>query len=163
VMIAVALGARVVAVDVTDAALSRATTLGATEAIHARSGADLVTAISNVTDGGAHVSIDALGDPAIVVASIRSLRRRGRHVQLGLLPTRSRATIPMERIISHELEVYGSHGMAAHDYPAMLAMVMAGTLRPDRLVGSVINLDGVPDAMAAMDLSSPSGMTVIVP
>ena len=63
------------------------------------------------------------------------LRRRGRHVQVGLLPpAQGRPLVPMERVVALELEVLGSHGMAAHAFPALLELVAAGRLRPDLLV-----------------------------
>ncbi len=163
VMIASALGARVVAVDVAEKALDRARQLGAEAVVDAGSDPDPAATIRDLTDGGAHVSIDALGSPQTAVTSVRCLRRRGRHVQVGLLLGESSTPpIPMDLVVSQELEVYGSHGMAAHEYPAMLAMVTAGTLRPDRLVGSVIGLDGAGAALAAMDgPASGPGITVV--
>ena len=92
--------------------------------------------VADLTDGGAHVSLDALGSPATAVASVRCLRRRGRHVQVGLLlGDASTPPLPMDQVVAHELEIYGSHGMAAHEYPAMLALIEDGTLEarsPDR-------------------------------
>jgi len=163
VMIGAALGARVVAVDVTEAALRRARDLGAERVVDAGGGADSATTIQEVTGGGAHVSIDALGSPGTAVASVRSLRRRGRHVQVGLLlGSQSTPPIPMDLVVSRELEIYGSHGMAAHEYPAMLALVANGTLRPDLLVGEVIGLEAAGAALAAMDRpAAAAGMTVI--
>jgi alcohol dehydrogenase len=107
--------------------------------------------------------VDALGSPATAAASVRCLRRRGRHVQVGLLLGPDAAPpLPMDLVIARELEIYGSHGMAARDYPAMLAMVAEGTLRPDRLLGEVIGLDGAAAALAAMDRPpATAGMTVI--
>jgi alcohol dehydrogenase len=159
VMIGAALGARVLAVDVSAAALDRARELGAEVAVDAGT-ADLPAAIGEVTGGGAHVSIDALGSPALAADSVRCLRRRGRHVQVGLLP-RGPVPLPMDLVIARELEIYGSHGMAARDYPAMLAMVADGTLRPGLLVGEVIGLEDVSRALAAMDGLTPAGMTVV--
>ncbi len=159
VMIGAALGARVLAVDVSAAALSRARDLGAEVAVDAGMGG-LPAAIAEVTGGGAHVSIDALGSPALAADSVRCLRRRGRHVQVGLLPG-GPVPLPMDLVIARELEIYGSHGMAARDYPAMLAMVADGTLRPGLLVGEVIELGQVGRALAAMDEpGSGAGMTV---
>jgi alcohol dehydrogenase len=58
----------------------------------------------------------------------------------------------------------GSHGMAAHAYPEMLARVADGRLQPDRLVGRTVPLDAVPAALAAMGApAAGAGMTVIVP
>ena len=68
-----------------------------------------------------------------------------------LLGAASTPPLPMDRVVAHELEIYGSHGMAAHEYPAMIALVEDGTLRPDRLVGTVIGLDEAGEALAAMD------------
>jgi alcohol dehydrogenase len=159
VMIGAALGARVLAVDVSAAALDRARQLGA-EAVVDAGTADLSAAIGEVTGGGAHVSVDALGSPALAADSVRCLRRRGRHVQVGLLPG-GPVPLPMDLVIARELEIYGSHGMAARDYPAMLAMVADGTLRPGLLIGDVIGLEDVGRALAAMDGLTPAGMTVV--
>jgi D-arabinose 1-dehydrogenase-like Zn-dependent alcohol dehydrogenase len=163
VMIASALGARVLAVDVSRAALDRARDLGAESVVDAAQDSDPAAAISEITQGGAQVSIDALGTPATAVSSVRSLRRRGRHVQVGLLlGAASTPPIPMGLVIARELEIYGSHGMAARDYPPMLALVADQTLRPDLLVGEVIGLEDAGRALAAMDgPRSGAGMTVI--
>jgi alcohol dehydrogenase len=160
-MIGVALGARVVAVDVSTAALDRARELGAEVTVDGGA-ADPAAVIGEITGGGAHVSIDALGAPAIAANSVRCLRRRGRHVQVGLLlgPAATPA-MPMDLVIARELEIYGSHGMAARDYPAMMTMIAAGTLPLDALIGRVIGLEDVGQALAAMDGPvSAAGMTV---
>jgi len=162
VMIAVASGARVVAVDVRADALERASDLGAEVVIQAGQQQDPASVIREVTEGGAAVSIDALGSPATAVASVRCLRRRGRHVQLGLLlGPESTPPIPMDLVVAHELEIYGSHGMPAHEYPPMLALVADGTLRPARLVGEVLRLEEAGRALAAMDGSMAAGITVV--
>jgi D-arabinose 1-dehydrogenase-like Zn-dependent alcohol dehydrogenase len=160
VMIGAALGARVVAVDVAPAALDRARALGAEYAVAA--GPDTVAAVQEITGGGAHVSIDALGAPAVAANSVRCLRRRGRHVQVGLLLGPAAAPpLPMDLVIGRELEIYGSHGMAARDYPAMMAMVADGTLRPGAAIGQVIGLEDVGRVLAAMNGPGPvAGMTV---
>lgn len=153
VMIAVALGARVTAVDVSETALARAAGLGAAITIRSADPVDqVVDQVLTATGGGAHVSVDALGSPATAGASVHSLRRRGTHVQVGLmLGAAARAALPWDRVIAWELTVAGSHGMAAADYPPMLAMVADGRLRPGELVGAVVDLDGVIDALVAMD------------
>ncbi len=163
VMIGVALGARVVAVDVTESALSRALDLGASAVVDAREHADVAAAVRAVTGGGVHVSVDALGAPSTAVASVLGLRRRGRHVQVGLLlGAESTPPLPMDVVVAHELEIHGSHGMAAHEYPAMLALVEDGTLRVGNLVGDVIGLEDAGAALAAMDHPGDSaGITVI--
>jgi D-arabinose 1-dehydrogenase-like Zn-dependent alcohol dehydrogenase len=162
VMIGVALGARVVAVDVNPGALEKAVELGA-EATVNPADADVVDAVLEVTGGGAHVSVDALGSPTTAAASVRCLRRRGRHVQVGLLlGADAAAPLPMDLVVARELEVYGSHGMAARDYAGMLELVAHGKLRPDLLVGQVIGLDEAGAALAAMSRpATTAGLTVV--
>ena len=164
VMIAKALGARVVAVDVSHTALEVAESLGADAVVDASSVGDVVEAVRSQTSGGAHVGLDAIGNPGVAAASIASLRPRGRHVQVGLLVGADAPTaLPMDLVVARELAVLGSHGMPAVDYPAMLDLVGAGALDPERLVTRRIGLDEAGAALAAMDDGSPSGITVVVP
>ncbi|MBC9725159.1 zinc-dependent alcohol dehydrogenase family protein [Streptomyces sp. TRM68367] len=164
VMIAAASGARVVAVDVAQGALDLARKFGAAEGVDAARTCDTAAAVRDVTGGGAHLSLDALGSPATCAASVNGLRRRGRHVQVGLLPSPTGTTpVPMARAVAFELELLGSHGMAAHTYPPMLELVRSGVLRPDLLVTATIPLTAVPPALAAMGAAPGAGVTVIEP
>jgi alcohol dehydrogenase len=164
VMIAAASGARVVAVDVSPRALDLARGFGAAQCVDAAAVEDTAGTVRDLTGGGAHLSLDALGSPATCAASVNGLRRRGRHVQVGLLPSATGTTpVPMARAVALELELLGSHGMAAHTYPPMLELVRAGVLRPDLLVTSAIGLDAVPSALAAMGTAAGAGVTVIEP
>jgi alcohol dehydrogenase len=111
----------VVAVDVDDTTLELAGSLGATHTVNAR---DPVDAIADLTGGGAHVSLDALGSAATCANSIRCLRKRGRHVQVGLMLEDDRsAPIPIDLVIARELELRGVHGMAVGRYDALLRLV----------------------------------------
>ena len=162
VMIGRAMGASVVAVDVDDAKLRRATALGAAAAVNARAVPDVAAAVRDATGGGAHVSIDALGHPTTAFASVEGLRRRGRHVQVGLLlADQAHPPMPMDRLIARELVILGSHGVAAHTYPALLRMVAAGQLDPAQLIGRRIALAEAVDALVAMDRFPGTGITVI--
>jgi len=162
VMVAVALGARVIAVDVSPAALARAGELGADVIIDAADD-DVVSRVVDISNGGAHVSIDAVGLSTTAVTSLQCLRPRGRHVQVGLLLGRhATPPLPMDRVVANELEIHGSHGMAARDYPALLELVGSGALRPHLLVGQVIGLDQAGAALAAMTHpATQPGMTVV--
>ncbi|MGW0844472.1 zinc-dependent alcohol dehydrogenase family protein [Streptomyces sp. NPDC002787] len=164
VMIAAASGARVIAVDVSPRALDLARKFGAAECVDASAVEDTAVAVRDLTGGGVHLSLDALGSPVTCAASVNGLRRRGRHIQVGLLPSETGTTpVPMARAIALELELLGSHGMAAHAYPQMLELVGSGVLRPDLLVTSTIPLDAAPAALAAMGTAPGSGVTVIEP
>ena len=166
VMIAAALGARVTAVDVTDAALGRARALGAGRGILATGDeADpdaTARAVIAATGGGAHVTVDAVGSAGTAASAVRSVRRQGTHVQVGLmLGGNATAPMPWDRVIAHELRVVGSHGMSARDYPAMLAMIEDGRLDPARLIGATTDLEGAIDALVAMD-APPSTPGIVI-
>ena len=162
IMIAHAVGARVVAVDIAEEKLALARAFGAETTIDASVVADVPEAVIDMTGGGAHVSLDALGATITCVNSIRSLRRRGRHVQVGLmLGDHATPPVPMDRVIAWELEIRGSHGMQAHRYDAMLAMVLSGRLAPDRLVGREISLEQSIEALMRMDSFQSVGATVV--
>ena len=161
VMLGKALGAEVVAIDVKERALALALELGAAHAIDARAD-DPARAIEELTDGGAHVSIDALGSAATCAGSVRCLRKRGRHVQAGLLVgAEAEPPVPMAKVISHELEILGVHGMAVGHYAALLRLVASGTVRPGRLITRRMALSDVAGALAAMGRGEIDGITVI--
>ena len=163
IMIAKALGAKVLAVDINPVALSKASELGADYAINS-SLVNPVTTIRDLTEHGAHVSIDALGAESTAQNCVLSLRRRGRHLQLGLLLTESGNTpMPMARVIGWELDILGSHGMAAVDYPKMLEMVASGKLQPQRLVDREVSLIDGATALSQMERSPNAGITIIKP
>nr|WP_319484144.1 zinc-dependent alcohol dehydrogenase family protein [uncultured Cohaesibacter sp.] len=162
VMIANAIGANVIAIDIDERKLALAKELGAVATINGRTVANVAEAVMDISRGGAHVSLDALGNPVTCFNSIQNLRRRGRHVQIGLmLADHATPSIPMAKVIGHELEILGSHGMQAHRYGAMLDMVQSGKLDPARLVGDRISLAEAPAALMSMDSFQSVGATVI--
>lgn len=162
IMIGAALGANVVAIDIAEDKLALAKALGASVTIDSRSVADVSEAVREATGGGAHVSVDALGHPQTCCNSILNLRRRGRHVQVGLmLADHATPAIPMARVIAHELEIYGSHGMQSWRYDDMLRMILSGKLSPERLIGRRITLSEAAPALATMDSFRENGISII--
>jgi alcohol dehydrogenase len=155
VMIAAAAGARVVALDRDPAALELAARVGA-EAVTADAGE-----LADLTGGGVQLSVDAIGSEAVLAACLGALRRRGRHVQVGLMPDPPQ--VPIGLLVARELELLGSHGMAAHHYPALLDQVVAGRLRPQDLITRRVGLDAAPAALMALGDGSPGGVTIIEP
>lgn len=160
IMIAVAAGVEVYGVDVSEAALAAAAKLGA---VPVQGGDGAAERIIEASGGGVDVSVDAFGSSQTSFASVRSLKKRGRHVQIGLMVGDSAlSAMPMDAVIAGELEILGSHGMAGHEYPSMLGAVASGDFRPIELVGRRITLDEVPEALIAMGTGSGgSGMTVV--
>jgi alcohol dehydrogenase len=127
-------------------------------------GTDIPAAVSTLTDGGSHVAVDAVGSEQTCSDAVLSLRRRGRHVQIGLLPAvDGNPRVPMARVIAWELDLLGSHGMAAVDYPGMMALIEEGSLQPQRLIERTIGLEEAAAMLPGFDKASPAGMTMIDP
>lgn len=163
VMIARALGGRVVAVDRNPEALAAASAAGAEHALLADA-SEVPAAVHELTGGGSHVSVDAVGSEQTCADAILSLRRRGRHVQVGLLPpVAGRPRVPMARVIGWELDILGSHGMAAVDYPEMMRLIEAGDLQPQRLIERVIGLKEAAALLPTLDRATVAGMTMVDP
>jgi alcohol dehydrogenase len=162
IMIAQAAGAHVIAVDIDPEKLNFAASLGADHLIDARTIDDVPTAIRDISHGGAHISVDALGSSVTCFNSVASLRKRGKHIQIGLMTDdHAHARVPMDRVVAHELEILGSHGMQAFRYEAMLEMITAGKLAPHKLIGDRITLAEGATALMNMDSFVGTGVTII--
>jgi len=162
IMIANALGASVVAVDIADDKLEFARSVGALETINAAETEGVIETVRSITRGGAHVSVDALGSPVTCFNSIANLRKHGKHVQVGLmLADHSHPSIPMDQVIANELEILGSHGIQAYKYTTLLEMIKLGKLHPEKLIGKTISLDESPEEQSNMNNFAGTGVTVI--
>lgn len=163
VMIAASRGAQVIAVDVSDAALQRAGRLGAAALLRADR-VDIPAAVREITGGGAQLSVDAYGAATTAAVSIASLGKRGRHVQIGLLAEHGgQVQVPMAKVLSDELEILGSHGMPARDYPDLLAEIESGALDPGVMLEQRLGLGDAAAALADVNTSASAGITIIVP
>ena len=161
IQIAKSLGCRVLAVDVNPGALELAGRYGAEVAVDARD-LDVPAEVVKRTGGGAHLSVDALGSAQILANSVSSLRKRGRHVQVGLLVgEESSSPVPMSLVVARELEILGSHGMQARLFPGLFERIVAGELDPGQLVTKTCNLEEGAAALAALDQTPSTGITVI--
>ena len=157
VLIGGARGASVVAVDVNDEALNLARSLGAVATINSSDG-DVTTAVIHETSGGAHVTIDAIGNPQVATDAVLSLRKLGRHIQVGLL-NQGPTPLPMDAVIARELEVLGSHGMPVSSYDEIFELTKGMDL--SQLITGRITLDELPAALAAMGGVMSPGIAVV--
>ncbi len=162
IMIANALGAQVIAIDIDGDTLEFAKAIGAVGTIMAAPDTDVVAQLREMTKGGAHASIDALGSQITCFNSVAGLRKQGRHVQVGLMAGKdNNPRIPMDMVIAKELELVGSHGMQAFKYPELLDMIVNGKLQPEKLIEKTIALEDAITALPAMDSFKNTGMVVI--
>jgi len=162
IMIATALGAQVVAVDIKDDTLALAGEMGAVALVNASKSVDVVAEIKALTHGGAHVSLDALGSTTTCFNSVANLRKSGKHIQVGLMTgNHQHPKIPMDLVIARELEILGSHGMQAFKYPEMLAMIQNGNLHPENPIEKTLTLEEATLALPLMDSFAHKGVMVI--
>lgn len=162
VMIAAAAGARVIAVDIAADRLDLARRLGAAETIDASS-SDPVDATRELTIGGAKVSVDALGSAKTSSQAIRSLAKRGRHVQLGLLlGDDSDPATPLQAVVKNELTIHGGHGMQAWRYPEMFEFIAHTKLPLEELIGARRTLADAGEVLASMTSFAPLGVTLLL-
>lgn len=162
VMIGAALGAPVLAIDINPQALEMARNFGATATIDAGTG-EVGERVREITGGGAHVSLEALGITATFENSLRSLRKMGRHVQIGM-PVGAHATPPLpllDLVYARQLTLHGTRGLGANRFSALFEMVAAGRIDPARLVTKTIPLSGAGAALRAMDRFQGHGVCVI--
>ncbi len=161
IMIAYAMGAQVIGVDINAETLKLAESIGAAVTLNAKN-ENPVEAIREITRGGAQVSIDALGSSETCHNSVMSLRKRGRHVQVGVMAAESKETaLPMGWVMFNELELIGSHGMQAHAYGPVLEMIVSGKLQPAKLINRTVSLEESLDVLQSMAESPPTGVVVI--
>lgn len=162
IMIARAYGARVIAVDIEDDKLEFAKSIGAEFTVNSKTTTDVSEAIFEITKRGAHISMDALGHPKTCANSIKSLKKRGKHIQVGLLVAEhSTPNLPMDIVVANELEIIGSHGIQAYRYPEMMDMIASGKLAPEKLIGRTISLEQSIEALTRMNEFENNGVTII--
>ena len=156
-----ALGARVIAVDIVPEKLALALSLGAEAAVDAREGTTAAT-IRDLTGGGAHVSVEALGIAATTNASIECLRPLGRHVQVGMpVGHTARMEINMNAVYMGNLAVYGTRGMPSWRYPSLLSLIEAGRIDMSPMIAREIALSQTGGELAAFNGPTPPGVAVI--
>jgi len=162
IMIAHAAGANVVAIDIADDKLKFAKSLGADVTLNAKNVKSVPDTVRDVTGGGAHVSVDALGSSLTAFNSASSLRRRGKHIQVGLmLAEDAHAAVPMDILVEWELEIIGSHGMQAFKYPGLFELIKSGKLEPQKLIGKTVSLEEACKELPNMSNFATHGVMVI--
>jgi D-arabinose 1-dehydrogenase-like Zn-dependent alcohol dehydrogenase len=161
IQIATAVGARVIAVGRSKGKLEKAQQEGAEVTIQA--GPHVPSQILDVTEGGAAVTVDALGSSETTLPALQSLGKYGRHVQVGLTGAKEAGVmpIPMDLIVFNELKIVGSLGSPISSYTGMLSMVAAGKLQPTRLVENVVSIADASKLLSEMTNYNTLGFSVI--
>lgn len=156
-----AIGARVIVTDIVPEKLAHALSLGAEHAVDASDGESALR-IREITGGGAHVSVEALGFPATVAASLACLRPLGRHVQVGL-PVGPHAIQPinLNTVYMGNLAIYGTRGMPSWRYPSLLSLIESGAVDLSPIIAREVALSATGSELAAFNGPMPPGVAVI--
>ena len=162
ITIASAIGAQVVAVDIDDAKLDKAKEVGAHVGVNSAS-IDAVEALQEVTGGGPHVTVDALGIADTVTSAILSLRARGRHVQIGLTTAieAGQVAVPIDLIVARELRIVGTFGMPLTEYDAVLGLVTGNGVDLSRLLSHTVSIGDAGSVLESMSRYETVGTVVI--
>ncbi len=159
-LLAQALGARVVAVDVVDEKLDHAKAHGA-EAVVNAARVNAAEAIREITGGGAHVSIEALGIGPTTNASLECLRILGRHVQVGMPAGDGMMDVNMRAIYAKQLSFFGTRGMPSWKYPSLLEMIERGAVDISPMLARKVPLSSASAELHAMKGPTAPGTAVI--
>lgn len=156
-----ALGASVVAVDLDGDALDLAEQVGADARVDAAA-VDVPGAVLDITDGGADVSVDALGIAETCQNSLASLGAQGQHVQVGMTTDEEAGEIalPVDAMVDTELEFVGVKGMPPHRYDELFEMIATDRLTPADLVTNRVGLEDISGRLRSMDDYDTLGLEV---
>ncbi len=148
VQIAAALGAQVIAVDILDEKLEWARRLGAQAVINARQVERVDKEVRKLTGGGADIGFEAIGNPATQAQTFASLRSGGRFVVVGY--SDKPMTLEVSRVMYREMEIVGSLGCRAVDYPRVLELARQGKIKVRELVTAHFPLEEINAAFEAL-------------
>src|SRR5437879_5927518 len=106
--------------------------------------------------------VAAHGRTAPCRSSVRALRKRGRHLQIGLTAAaeQGEVAVPIALLVMKEASIIGSLGMPAPRFGAMLQMIETGRLAPGKLVHRRIPLEEAGAVLESMDRFGTVGVTV---
>jgi 6-hydroxycyclohex-1-ene-1-carbonyl-CoA dehydrogenase len=160
VQVATAFGAQVIAVDLKEDKLEAAKSLGAKATVNPEQVERVDKEVRKLTGGGADIGFEAIGNPNTISAAFSCIRNGGRLVVVGY--TDQKVSLNAGRIMYREMEVIGSLGCRPVDYPRLINMVAAGTIKVKELVSHRFALE---DTNKAFDqLRAGQGLrSVIVP
>jgi S-(hydroxymethyl)mycothiol dehydrogenase len=144
---------KIIAVDIDDRKLTKATELGATHTINSKT-TDAVEAIQGLAHGnGADVVIDAVGRPETYRQAFYARDLAGTVVLVGVPTPQMTLELPL-------LDVFGRGGslksswygdcLPSRDFPMLIDLFLQGRLPLDAFVTETIGTDGIDDAFTKM-------------
>ncbi|WP_257297953.1 zinc-dependent alcohol dehydrogenase family protein [Haloarchaeobius sp. FL176] len=154
VHVADALGANVIAVDLSAEKLARARDLGADRTVEVGAVDDVPQAVKKFTESsrGADVAVDALGIAETCRNAVNSLGKGGQHLQIGMTTSEEggEVSLPVDTMVTDEREFYGAYGIPPNEYDEIFRMMGTGKLEPGRIVSETVSLEEVPGVVEGL-------------
>lgn len=151
---AVAAGAdRIIAVDLSQAKLDLALSLGATDAFLA-SDPDAAEAIRSATNGGVDHAIEMAGSAPAFEFAYKITRRGGTTASAGLANPNARISLAPVHIVAEERTVKGSYQggcVPPRDIPRFISLYQRGKLPVNRLLSSTGPLEEINEAFDRLE------------
>ncbi|HJW90945.1 MAG TPA: zinc-binding dehydrogenase [Anaerolineales bacterium] len=148
VQIAAAVGGQVIAVDIVDEKLDWARRLGAQAVINPTTVERVDKEVRKLTAGGANIGFEAIGNPTTQAQTFACLRTGGRFVVVGY--SDKPMLLDTSRVMYREMEIIGSLGCRAVDYPRVIQLVRRGQLKVKELVTARFSLPEINQGFDAL-------------
>lgn len=152
----------IIAVDRNPDKLELALAAGATHAILADE--NTAATIQELTDGGANVAFEAIGNPRTIPELPSHVRLGGRAVLVGMPPENTPIAFDVLDLCYRGITIIASNyggGVPARDFPRYAGLYLAGRLPLDSLISQRISLPEVNDAFAAMRAGSEARSVIV--
>jgi 2-desacetyl-2-hydroxyethyl bacteriochlorophyllide A dehydrogenase len=153
--------ARIIAVDTSDYALERALKVGADITVNADVEKPYKEVMSANGGYGVDVAFEFVGVNAVIDQAVRSLRRGGRAVAVGIGPEPIK-TIPPFFFVYNDLALIGSFGSDIGDLEKLMGIAAAGKLDFSESVSSVITLNDVNQGISDLEKKVGNPVRIVV-
>jgi S-(hydroxymethyl)glutathione dehydrogenase/alcohol dehydrogenase len=143
---------KIIAVDSQPWKFDIARTLGATDCVDASAG-DAVTAVNDLTGGGADFVFECIGLVPTVQQAVQMTGRGGTTVLVGVVPVTETVAISAADLTLQEKKITGSYmgsNRFRFDMPKYIEFYLDGRLHLDEMISSRIKLDEINDALDLM-------------
>lgn len=141
---------QVIAIGHSPARLKVAEELGATHLINAKE-TDIAMAVRDLTHGcGADLVIECAGTKSTWEASVDAVRRGGRVLWFGGLPSGTKVEVDAVRIHYGEIDLLNMHGGTAAEAREAFDLIVSGAVKVAPLLSGEVPLEGVEAALKRM-------------
>jgi len=147
--LASAIGANVIAIGRKRWKLEKTMEFGAREIISIDEVEKLDKRIKQITAGGADISVDATGVPAMIETAVKGTRPGGRVVIVGF--SFRKIQLDINRLVWLQLTIKGCRTYNPADLPKVLKLVESGVVDLNKMVSHRFRLEEINEAYQMLD------------